>query len=72
MEVLREQFLDDLPYIQLFDDLRINRKRHIIIRVDGANSPHNITRVAPKPSNKIEDYEVYHRTPFGNVLIIED
>lgn len=72
MEVLREQFLEDLPYVQLFDDVRINRKRYIIIRIDGSNSPHNITRVAPKPSNKIEDYEVYHRTPSGNVLIIED
>lgn len=71
LEVLREQFLENLPYVQLFDDLRINRKRYVIFRVDGANSPHDITRVAPKPSNKIEDYEVYHRTPFGNVLIIE-
>ncbi len=72
MDVLEDQFLEELTYVQLFDNVKIGRKNFAIIRVDGKNNRHDCTRVSAKPSDNISDYEVYHRNQFGNVLIWED
>lgn len=69
MGAIDDQFLEELPYVELFSDVKIRRKRFIIIRVDGSSYPHDCARVSAEISDDFEDYKVYRRNKNGNVLI---